>query len=441
MIEIIEDLQVAKSTILHRSYKPTDYPDHVLSGVEKIFGDGVSPEYAVSRILSDVRDNGDIALRSWSERIDGIVPDPFQVTQNDLSAGREFISAETIQAMELALDRIRTFHSLQPVSDWETKELGGIMGQRMIPLERVGVYVPSGTASLPSSLLMAAIPAKVAGVQEIIVCTPPGKEGNQVASVILAAAHMLGIEKVYQLGGAQAIAAMAYGTETVPRVDKIVGPGNIFVTLAKQQVFGQVGIDGLFGPTETVIVADEAANPEWVAADLLAQAEHDVLATAILITPSLQLAQLVKAAITDKIVTLKRKKIVEQSLIDRGGIVIVPDIESAVSIADEYAPEHLCLYLDDADQWANSVQNAGCLFVGQYSCEVMVDYVAGPNHILPTGGTARFSSPLNVLDFIKIMSVVTLDEKTSNSLIEPAAKIALAELLDAHALAALERKP
>ena len=309
--------------------------------------------------------------------------------------------------MELALDRIRTFHSLQPVSDWENKELGGMMGQRMIPLERVGVYVPSGTASLPSSLLMAAIPAKVAGVQEIIVCTPPGKEDNQVAGVILAAAHMLGIEKVYQLGGAQAIAAMAYGTETVPRVDKIVGPGNIFVTLAKQQVFGQVGIDGLFGPTETVIVADEAANPEWVAADLLAQAEHDVLATAILITPSLQLAQLVKEAITDKIVTLKRKKIVEQSLIDRGGIVIVPDIESAVSIADEYAPEHLCLYLDDADQWANSVQNAGCLFVGQYSCEVMVDYVAGPNHILPTGGTARFSSPLNVLDFIKIMSVVT----------------------------------
>ena len=441
MIEIIEDLQVAKSTILHRSYKPTDYPDHVLSGVEKIFGDGVSPEDAVARILSDVRDNGDVALRSWSERIDGIVPDPFQVTQNDLSSGCELISVETSQAMKLALDRIRTFHSLQPVTDWETKELGGMMGQRMIQLERVGVYVPSGTASLPSSLLMAAIPAKVAGVQEIIVCTPPGKEGNQVAGVILAAAHMLGIEKVYQLGGAQAIAAMAYGTETVPRVDKIVGPGNIFVTLAKQQVFGQVGIDGLFGPTETVIVADEAANPEWVAADLLAQAEHDVLATAILITPSLQLAQLVKAAITDKIVTLKRKKIVEQSLIDRGGIVIVPDIESAVSIADEYAPEHLCLYLDDADQWANSVQNAGCLFVGQYSCEVMVDYVAGPNHILPTGGTARFSSPLNVLDFIKIMSVVTLDEKTSNSLIEPAAKIALAELLDAHALAALERKP
>ena len=441
MIEIIDDLQVAKRTILHRSQKPTDYPNHVLSGVARIFGDGVSPEDAVARILSDVRDNGDVALRSWSERIDGIVPDPFQVTQNDLSAGREFISAETIQAMELALDRIRTFHSLQPVSDWETKELGGMMGQRMIPLERVGVYVPSGTASLPSSLLMAAIPAQVAGVQEIIVCTPPGKEGNQVASVILAAAHMLGIEKVYQLGGAQAIAAMAYGTETVPRVDKIVGPGNIFVTLAKQQVFGHVGIDGLFGPTETVIVADEAANPEWVAADLLAQAEHDVLATAILITPSLQLAQLVKAAIIDKIATLNRKEIVQQSLMDRGGIVIVPDIESAVSIADEYAPEHLCLYLDDADQWSNSVQNAGCLFVGQYSCEVMVDYVAGPNHILPTGGTARFTSPLNVLDFIKIMSVVTLDQKTSNSLIEPAAKIALAELLDAHALAALERKP
>ena len=441
MIEIIEDLQVAKSTILRRGQRPTDYPDHVLSGVERIFGDGTSPEEAVSRILSDVRDNGDVALRSWSERIDGIVPDPFQVTQNDLSSGCELISAETSRAMKLALDRIRTFHSLQPVTGWDTKELGGIMGQRMIPLERVGIYVPSGTASLPSSLLMAAIPAKVAGVQEIIVCTPPGKVGNQVAGVILAAAQMLGIEKVYQLGGAQAIAAMAYGTETVPRVDKIIGPGNLFVTLAKQQVFGQVGIDGLFGPTETVIVADDTANPDWVAADLLAQAEHDVLASAILITTSLQFAHLVKAAIADKIVFLKRKKIVQQSLSNRGGIVVVPDVESAVSIADEYAPEHLCLYLDDADQWSNSVQNAGCLFIGKYSCEVMVDYVAGPNHILPTGGTARFSSPLNVLDFIKIMSVVTLDQKTSNLLIKPAAKIAMAELLDAHALAALERKP
>ena len=441
MIEIIEDLRVAKRTILRRNQKPTDYPDHVLSGVERIFGDGTSPEEAVSRILSDVRDIGDVALRSWSKRIDGIVPDPFQVTQNDLSSGFDLVSAETVQAMKLALDRIRTFHRLQPVSGWETKELGGIMGQRMIPLARVGIYVPGGTASLASSLLMATIPAQVAGVQEIIVCTPPGKEGNQVSNVILSAAHMLGIEKVYQLGGAQAIAAMAYGTETVPRVDKIVGPGNLFVTLAKQQVFGQVGIDGLFGPTETVIVADDTANPEWVAADLLAQAEHDVLASAILITTSLQFAHLVKAAITDKIVALKRKKIVQQSLSNRGGIIIVPDVESAVSIADEYAPEHLCLYLDDADQWSNSVQNAGCLFIGKYSCEVMVDYVAGPNHILPTGGTARFSSPLNVLDFIKIMSVVTLDQKTSNLLIKPAAKIALAELLDAHALAALERKP
>tara|TARA_B100000029_G_scaffold129842_5_gene123401 strand:+ start:32980 stop:34305 length:1326 start_codon:yes stop_codon:yes gene_type:complete len=440
MIEIIEDLQVAKNTILRRSQKPTDYPDHVLSGVERIFGDDVSPENAVARILSDVRENGDVALRLWSERIDGIVPDPFQVSRNDLSLGVELISAETRQAIKFALDRVHTFHSLQPVSDWQTKELGGIMGQRMIPLKRVGIYVPSGTASLPSSLIMAAIPAKVAGVQEIIVCTPPGKEGNQVASEILAAAHMLGIKKVYQLGGAQAIAAMAYGTETVPRVDKIVGPGNIFVTLAKQQVFGQVGIDGLFGPTETVIVADDAANPEWVAADLLAQAEHDVLASAILITPSLQLAQSVKVVISEKIIALKRNKIVQQSLTNRGGIVIVPDVESAVSIADEYAPEHLCLYLNDADKWSNSVQNAGCLFIGKYSCEVMVDYVAGPNHILPTGGTARFASTLNVLDFIKIMSVVTLDQKTSDLLIEPAAKIALAELLDAHALAALERK-
>ena len=258
---------------------------------------------------------------------------------------------------------------------------------------------------------------------------------------VLAAAHIAGVDRVYQIGGAQAIAAMAYGTETITKVDMVCGPGGIFVTLAKRMVYGTVGVDGLYGPSETIIIADKDADPVLCAADLLAQAEHDPLASPIIITTSEQFLANVMESVSIQLSQLNRNQIARSALDGQGTAIIVDTLEDAIALANMYAPEHLCLYLDDADQWSNSVQNAGCLFVGQYSCEVMVDYVAGPNHILPTGGTARFTSPLNVLDFIKIMSVVTLDQKTSNSLIEPAAKIALAELLDAHALAALERKP
>jgi histidinol dehydrogenase len=250
---------------------------------------------------------------------------------------------------------------------------------------------------------------------------------------------MLGIEKIFQLGGAQAVAAMAYGTDTVPRVNKIVGPGNLFVTLAKKQVFGEVGIDGLAGPTETVIVADDSANSDWVAADLLAQAEHDVLATAILLTPSPTLAQAVQAAVGRQMENLSRIEILTRSLPSRGGIVLTPDLETAVDLADRFAPEHLCLAVAQPERWAEQVRNAGCLFVGESSFEVLGDYVAGPNHILPTGGTARFASPLNVLDFVRIMSVVQLDDETIAQMSPAAALLASAEQLDGHAAAATQR--
>lgn len=439
MIPIIVDLELAQRTVLSRSADDPDYPIELMSAVERIFGEPLSPPEAVARVLADVRARGDLALRKWAQCIDEVVPDPLALPESELASAAKEIPPDLTQALRLAADRIRAFHALQPVRSWETSELGGVMGQRMIPLRRVGVYAPGGTAPLSSSLLMAVIPAQVADVNEIVVCTPPGRSGAPVSPVIRTAAHMLGIDKVFQLGGAQAVAAMAYGTETVPRVDKIVGPGNLFVTLAKKQVFGEVGIDGLAGPTETVIVADDTANPDFVAADLLAQAEHDVLATAILLTPSQALANAVQAAVGLQIKALSRTEIFTQSLSGRGGIVLTPNLDTAVDLADEFAPEHLCLAVAQPELWASRVQNAGCLFLGEDSFEVLGDYVAGTNHILPTGGTARFTSTLNVLDFVRMMSVVQLDRQTAAQLSTPAALLARAEHLDGHATAALAR--
>ena len=338
----------------------------------------------------------------------------------------------------LAAGRIRAFHALQPVQSWTTDTLGGRLGQRVSPLGRVGVYVPGGTAPLPSSLLMSAIPAQVAGVAEIVVATPPGRDGR-VPPVILAAAAAVGIETVYPLGGAQAVAALAFGTATIPRVDKIVGPGNLFVTLAKQQVFGLVGIDGLNGPTETVIIADETANPGWLAADLLAQAEHDPLATAILLTPSAALAVAVQAEVARQLEGLSRDRIIAVSLAGRGGIVVTADLAQAAALADDFAPEHLCLATREPRALAESLRQAGGLFFGEHSFEVLGDYVAGPSHTMPTGGTARFASPLNVLDFVRITSLIDLDAGTMAELAPAAALLAQAEGLTAHAAAAERR--
>ncbi len=404
-----------------------------------LFGEALAPAAAVARILADVRARGDAALRDWTQRLDGVALTRLDVPAEGIRAAAASLPADLRASLQLAADRIRAFHALQPVQSWTTATLGGRLGQRVAPLRRVGVYVPGGTAPLPSSLLMSAIPAQVAGVAEIVVVTPPGHDGR-VPPVILAAAATAGVETIYTLGGAQAIAALAFGTASIGRVDKIVGPGNLFVTLAKQQVFGQVGIDGLAGPTETMIIADETANPAWLAADLLAQAEHDALAAAILLTPSRGLAEAVQREVARQLETLSRDAVIAAALAGQGGIVVTADLDEAVALANDYAPEHLCVATAAPRALADRLHNAGGLFLGERSFEVLGDYVAGPSHTMPTGGTARFASPLNVLDFVRITSLIELDAATTAALAPAAARLARAEALTAHAAAAEQRQ-
>jgi histidinol dehydrogenase len=298
------------------------------------------------------------------------------------------------------------------------------------------LYTPAGTAPLPSTVLMSAVPAQVAGVKDVVVVAPPQYGTGQIAPVLLAACALVGVTEVYAMGGAQAIAALAYGTESVPAVDKIFGPGNLFVTLAKRQVFGAVGIDGLAGPTETVVIADANAKPDWVAADLLAQAEHDVLASAILLTPSRELAEAVQVEVGRQMETLPRDQILAESIPNNSGIVLTKDLDEAAALNNAYAPEHLCLAV--ADPWALSekITNAGGIFMGEHSFEVLGDYVAGPSHVMPTGGSARFASPLNVWDFVHIVSLIALNPATTAQIAPLAARIARAEGLEAHARSA-----
>lgn len=429
----------ARQSILRRAntLEPV-VPDAVRDSMRRIFGEDLTPSGAVDRILDDVKNRGDVALYDWTQRIDGVSLGSLAVASEHIDSAPGTIPAELWDALTLAAGRVRAFHALQPVGSWESAVLGGRLGQRVTPLRRVGVYVPGGTAPLPSSLLMSAIPAQVAGVEEIIVVTPPGRDGR-VPPVILAAAAAVGIDKIFTLGGAQAIAALAFGTATVPQVDKIVGPGNLFVTLAKRQVFGIVGIDGLNGPTETVIIADDSADPAWVAADLLAQAEHDTLATAILLTPSRSLAEAVQSEVARQLESLSRDSVIAVALAGQGGIVVTRDLAEATSLADDFAPEHLCIATKNPRAWSDSLRNAGGLFYGERSFEVLGDYVAGPSHTMPTGGTARFASPLNVLDFVRITSIIDLDEDTVAVLAPVAARLARAEGLTAHASAAEKR--
>jgi histidinol dehydrogenase len=439
MLKIYTDLVEAQRTILNRHKAETPLPDSLKQSLRRIFGRDLTPAEAVAEILADVRDRGDAALRDWTHRIDGVNLDRFAIEQNEIAAVAHRLPVDLVDSLRFAADRIRRFHSYQPAPSWTTHEMGGTLGQRMTPLDRVGVYVPGGTAPLPSTLLMSAIPAQVAGVKDVIIVTPPGRNTGAVSEVILAAAWVAGIDTIYRLGGAQAIGALTYGTESIPRVDKIVGPGNLFVTLAKQQVFGLVGLDGLAGPTETVVVADDSADPAWVAADLLAQAEHDVLATAILFTPSLKLAQAVQVEVAKQMEERSRASIIATSLVGQSGIVITRDVEEGVRLADEFAPEHMCLATENPGQWQGLATHTGGLFIGERSFEVLGDYVAGPSHTMPTGGTARFASPLNVLDFMRMTSLIALDDHTCTALSPHAARIALAEQLDAHAQSALLR--
>jgi histidinol dehydrogenase len=412
----------------------------VVARLRAIFGREISPQEAVAQIVADVRRDGDAALHDYTQRIDGLSLDALTVGAEVIEAAYQSMPPDLRDALHLAADRIRAFHEQEPGGSWLAwDDEGGALGQMIRPLRRVGVYVPGGTAAYPSSLLMAAIPAQVAGVKEIVVATPPGPQGSG-APAILAAAHVVGLRRVFSLGGAQAIAALAYGTESVPRVDKVAGAGGLFVTLAKKLVYGDVGIDGLYGPTETLLIADEAANPALVAADLLAQAEHDPLATALLITPSARLARAVQAEVGRQMASLARRAIIEDALAGQGAILVVADLDEALALANEYGPEHLCLLVSDPWSLVGQVRNAGGIFVGEGSSEALGDYVVGPSHVMPTRGTARFASPLHVGDFCKVTSIFALGDATARRLAPAAQAIAHAEGFTAHAAAVAARE-
>ncbi len=437
----IYDLANARRGILkRRGWSDTAYPASLLAGIAAIFGERLTPDAAVARILADVRARGDAALHHWSRLLDAAQGEALLVAPAARAAALAGLDPALRAALEQAAQRIAAFHRRQPAQSWMHVDAAeGVLGQIVRPLDSVGVYVPAGSAPLPSSLLMAAVIARVAGVPRVIACAPPDRGSGQVADVILAAAEIAGVDELYALGGAQAIGALAFGSETVPAVDKIVGPGGLFVTLAKRQVFGIVGIDGQPGPTETLIIADAGADPAWVAADLLAQAEHDILAAAILLTPSRELAEAVQAEIGQRLEQLSRAEIIAQSLAAYGGAVITPDLTAAVQAANAFAAEHLCLCVRDPWALVPQIRHAGGIFVGEHSFEVLGDYVAGPSHIMPTAGTARFASPLTVEDFIKRTSLIGLNAATAAALSPVAARIAAAEGLDAHAAAARER--
>jgi histidinol dehydrogenase len=440
-LRIYENLEQARQTVLQRRdmMNLDEVPEPVRAGIVRVFGEELTPEQAVTRLLADVRARGDEALREWTTRIDSLTMDALEISAEEWQAAYDRLPADLAEAMTLSAERIRDFHARQPIPCWTTDAMGGTMGQRLMPLECVGVYVPGGTAPLPSSLLMAAIPARVAGVDEIYVCTPADRQTGRVSDIMLAAAHIAGVDRLFALGGALAVGALAYGTDTVPRVDKIVGAGGLFTTVAKRQVYGAVGLDGIYGPTETVVVADDSANPAWVAADMLAQAEHDVLATAILLTPSREMADMVQVEIARQLENLSRAETAATSLAGQGGAIITPDLETAVQLADEFAPEHLCLSVKEPGHWIERIRNAGGIFLGEHSFEVLGDYVAGPSHIMPTGGTARFKGPVNVLDFVKVINIIGLDRETATELCPAAARIANAESLTAHGMAATQR--
>jgi histidinol dehydrogenase len=394
-------------------------------------------EKSVRQIIDTVRRDGDKALYDYTEKFDGVKLTSLEVSWDTIEQAYADTDKELIAALETAAARINAYHQQQRrllVKDSPRGSLSWIMR----PLNKIGVYIPGGLAPLPSSVLMTLIPARVTGVNEIFLATPPQKDGK-VSPVTLAAAKIAKVDRVFTVGGAQAIAAMAYGTESVPAVDKVCGPGNIYVTLAKKMVYGTVGIDGLYGPSEVIIIADETANPAYIAADLLAQAEHGSLASAIMITTSKQVAGAVNKEIEKQLKDLSRRDIIEEAVATRGLIAIVKSVDEALELSNTYAPEHLCLVVKNADSYIGKVKNAACLFVGENAIEALVDYAAGPSHVLPTEGTARFGSGLSVLDFVKLITLVKTGKKEIKQVGRAAVTIAKAEGLGAHARA-LEKR-
>ncbi|MFO7570071.1 MAG: histidinol dehydrogenase [Smithellaceae bacterium] len=399
-------------------------------------GSAFAPELlsTVAEIIRDVTLRGDEAVFEYTEKFDGHV-----LNKNTVEAGDEEkkealarVSPRDMEVLQLAASRIEKYHRHQIAADWSmTDDAGARLGQRIVPLSRVGIYAPGGKAFYPSTLLMAAIPARIAGVKEVVLVTPC--RDGKIAPLIAAAAQLAGVSRVFKIGGAQAVAALAYGTACVPRVDKIVGPGNAYVAAAKKLVFGQVAIDMIAGPSEVLIIADETAHPAFAAADMLAQAEHDELAAAVLLTPSDDFARRVADEIQKQIRVLPKKEIVEKSLARYGAIIITSGIDQAVDLSNRFAPEHLELMVENPENVLKSVVNAGSVFLGSYTPEALGDYIAGTNHILPTEGTARFSSPLGVYDFYKRMSVLSFSESAFDGLAEQTEHFARIEGLDAHA--------
>lgn len=388
---------------------------------------------AVTDILNNVKQNGDDAVREYTLKFDGHMPSKFEISREEIDSSPDKCDRDFILALYKAADNIRDFHARQKQQSWlEPKQNGVILGQRIRGLKRVGVYVPGGTAAYPSSVLMNVIPAKIAGVKEIVMVTPPQKDGTANPD-ILAAAKIAGVDRVFLMGGAQAVAALAYGTQSVPKVDKIVGPGNIFVATAKKLLYGTVDIDMIAGPSEILIVADKSANPKFLAADLMSQAEHDKMASAILLTTSEETANETAKELSRQMQTLERKDIIEQSLNDFGAIIVCKDISEAVDFANELAPEHLELVVENPMEYIGRVDNAGSVFLGHYSPEPLGDYFAGPNHVLPTSGTARFFSPLSVDSFIKKSSFIYYTEPALSEAKDDIIKLAETEGLTAHA--------
>lgn len=420
-MKILDYNEIDKSTLFLRRLED--------SGVEEI----------VRGILADVAQNGDFALYAYAKKFDRAELTTLEVSQAELDDALLSIPNELLDAMQTAAENIRAFHSMQLREGFRLERPNGVyMGQKITPIEKVGLYIPGGTASYPSTVFMNAIPAKLAGCSLVVMVSPPNENGK-IPAPILAAAKLAGVDRVFLAGGAQAIAALAYGTETVPKVDKIVGPGNAFVAEAKRQVFGRVAIDMIAGPSEILVVADETATPAFVAADLLSQAEHDALSSAVLITDSMALAQQVSAEVERQLKTLPREAIARVSIETNGKIIVTSDLLCAIDVSNELAPEHLELCVKEPERYLAYVKNAGSVFLGNDCPESLGDYLAGPNHTLPTSGTARFSSPLGVDDFVKKTQYTYFSREALGELADKIAVFARAEGLEAHARAALIR--
>jgi histidinol dehydrogenase len=448
--------EALRGILLRAPSEEPELPPAVRDTVRRVFGAELDAAAVVDLIIRDVRSDGDTAVRRYNSEIDGVRSDlPLQVSPEEIEAGARQVDAALVDALHAAANRIRAYHEMQLEYAARSFEKDGL-GQIVRPIQRVGLYTPGNVVIYPSTLLMTAVPARVAGVSDLSIVTPANEDGS-VHPLKLAAARIAGVDRVFRAGGVQGIAALAYGTESIGKVDKICGPGGIFVTVAKKRLYGEVGIDGIFGPSETVVIADSGAEPRLVAADMLAGAEHDELATAVLITDSEEMAEatgrIVDAALEGSrlppagstgdgaAAVWTRARVARTSLEARGGAVIVPTIEVAVRLASDFAPEHLCLHVRNADKYIGLIQNAGCIFANDESVESVGDYTAGPSHVMPTGGSARFCNALGVHDFLKVTSLVRLDRETVANVGPAGVAIGIAEGLQAHARAIETRLP